>query len=121
MEEVDAVDLVHVTVLDVIVGIFRDASNVRPNEGSNTKTTSFQPTTITLLPTRLRQHAIDLIFVLQLEHLRGSVRVNALAVQQEAETRRLDSLARGVVVKDLLQLRRLLDLEEGFFSGLRKR
>lgn len=69
--------------------------------------------------TYLLQHAIDLVLVVELEHLGGLVGSDLFTVQQKAEAARLNALALRVRVKDLLHARRPLDFEKRLFSGLR--
>ena len=68
--------------------------------------------------TRLLQHAVNLILVVQFQHFGRVCGFNAFPVQQESKRGSLNSLSLGVRVKDLLHFGTLLDLEEAFFSGL---
>lgn len=67
---------------------------------------------------RLFKHAINLILIVQLEHLRRLIRLNTFPIQEETEGTGLNTLSLRIGFKDLLHLCRLLDLEKGFFTGL---
>ena len=69
-------------------------------------------------PTDLLQDGIDLVPILELEHLGGLVVGHALAVEEEAEGGLGDALALGVGLEDLAHLGGLLDLELGLLAVL---
>ena len=69
-------------------------------------------------PTDLLQDGIDLVSILELEHLGGLVVIHTLAVEEEAEGGLGDALALGVGLEDLAHLGGLLDLELGLLAVL---
>ena len=69
-------------------------------------------------PTDLLQDGIDLVPILELEHLGGLVVGHALAVEEEAEGGLGDALALGVGLEDLAHLGGLLDLELSLLTVL---
>ena len=69
-------------------------------------------------PTLLLEHAVELVAVLHVDVGGRLVAAHARAVEEEAQRRRGDALARRVRVEDLVELRRLLDLEEGLLARL---
>ena len=69
-------------------------------------------------PTDLLQDGIDLVPILELEHLGRLVVGHALAVEEEAEGGLGDALALGVGLEDLAHLGGLLDLELSLLAVL---
>ena len=69
-------------------------------------------------PTRLFQHAINLVLIIQLQRFDGFVAINAVAIQKESKRRGLDTLSCSVRVKNLAHFRSFLHLEKGFVTGL---
>ena len=69
-------------------------------------------------PTDLLQDGIDLVSILELEHLGGLVVIHTLAVEEEAEGGLGDALALGVGLEDFAHLGGLLDLELGLLAVL---
>lgn len=70
-------------------------------------------------PTDLLQDGVDLISILELEHLGGLIVVHTLTVEEEAEGGLGDTLALGVGLEDLAHLGGLLDLELGLLAVLK--
>ena len=68
--------------------------------------------------TDLLQDSVDLIPILELEHLGGLVVIDALTIEEEAEGLLGDALALGVGLEDLAHLGGLLDLELGLLTVL---
>merc|ERR1719237_1861371 len=66
----------------------------------------------------LLEHAVELVAVLHVDVGGRLVAADARAVEEEAQRRGGDALARRVRVEDLVELRRLLDLEEGLLARL---
>ena len=69
-------------------------------------------------PTRLFQHAINLVLIIQLQRFDGFVAIDTVAIQKESKRRGLDTLSCSVRVKNLAHFRSFLHLEKGFVTGL---
>lgn len=78
----------------------------------------FLPTQKLHHTTRLFEHAINLILIIQFQHFGCLIGFNAFAVQQETKRCRLHALALRVGFKDLGHFGRFLDFEKGFFASL---
>jgi hypothetical protein len=68
--------------------------------------------------TRLFKHTINLILIVEFQHLGSRVFVNALTIEHETERRCLHTFALSVRVEDLGHLGRFLDLEKRLFPSL---
>lgn len=62
-------------------------------------------------PSHLREHAVDLVLVLELEHLGCLFSLDAISVEQKSEAAGVDALSLGVRPEYLLHLGGLLDLK----------
>mmetsp|Transcript_25066 Transcript_25066/g.53017 ORF Transcript_25066/g.53017 Transcript_25066/m.53017 type:complete len:228 (-) Transcript_25066:101-784(-) len=97
----------------------RNRSILRLHLPSTTTTSAIRPTVrFVAHPPHLRQHAIDLIFILQFQHFRRFVRSDAFSIQEETKGCHLDALAGRVGGKYLGHLGGFFDFEHGFLSGL---
>lgn len=67
---------------------------------------------------RLFKHTINLILIIEFQHLGGRVFVDALAIEHETERCCLHAFALSVRVEDLGHLGRFLDLEKRLFPSL---
>ena len=67
---------------------------------------------------RLFKHTINLILIIELQHLRRRIFVDALTIEHKTERCCLHTFALSVRIKDLGHLGRFLDLEERFLSSL---
>jgi hypothetical protein len=66
----------------------------------------------------LLKHTINLILIIQFQHFRRLVVQDAFSIQQEAQTRCLNTLALGIRFEYLGHFGRFLDFEKGFFTSL---
>lgn len=66
----------------------------------------------------LLQNAINLILILQLQHLRCLIRIDIVPIQEETKGSRVHSLAAGVGVEYFGHFGSLFDFKEGLFARL---
>jgi hypothetical protein len=72
----------------------------------------------TIAATGLLEHTINLILIIQFQHLGCLIVQDALSIQQETQACRLHALALGIRLEYLGHFGRFLDFEKGFFTSL---
>lgn len=74
---------------------------------------------VLISPSHLREHAVDLVLVLEFEHLGRLIALDAISVEQKSEAAGVHALSLGVRSEYLLHLGGLLDLKPEFGEGQR--